>query len=90
VWIEEEILTIFGTIPVNSIIRCKVNAESFTWSCVIDYWWGHNLAVIKCAQYSPTLQEARLVKKFLKDKGIKIGRWERKSGRPRVTEVKGK
>ena len=89
-WIEEEILTIIGPLPVNSILRHKVNEESFTWSCVVDYWWGHSMAIIKSAQNAPTLSEARLLKNYLKDKGIKVGRWERKSGRPRVTKVRGK
>ena len=85
--IEEEICFIFGTTPMLSILRCKDTLETYTYACVVIYYW-HNMSVIlKSVQTAPSIKDARLIKKFLKGKGFKLGSWERKVGNPRITKV---
>ena len=87
-YIEEEILTIIGPLPVTSILRVKNNKESYIWTCVCDYFWGDKSVLLKAALTAPTVNQARMVKNYLKDKGIKLSRWERRNGKTRQTAVR--
>lgn len=87
--VEEEPLVVVDGKPDVSILRCKTDADRYTWGCVVSYHWPY-VAVLKLVLTAPTLKEARLVRKFLTAKGLTVAEFERRrDGASRLVRLHG-